>query len=48
MTGVVTQFHKAYPACAKTKIKVVFVPWRNRATDWTTAARGRVAVAVKE
>jgi len=37
MSGVVTQFHKAYPAYAKTKIKVVFVPWGNRATDWTTA-----------
>ena len=37
MNGIVTQFHKAYPAYAKTKIKVVFVPWGNRATDWTTA-----------
>jgi len=37
MSGVVTQFHKAYPAYAKTKVKVVFVPWGNRATDWTTA-----------
>ena len=37
MDGVVTQFHKAYPAYAKTKIHVVFVPWGNRTTDWTTA-----------
>jgi ABC-type glycerol-3-phosphate transport system substrate-binding protein len=37
MNAVVTQFHKAYPAYAKTKIKVVFVPWGNRATAWTTA-----------
>src|SRR5262250_2236372 len=29
MSGVVTQFHKAYPAYAKTKVKVVFVPWGN-------------------
>ena len=37
MNGVVTQFHKAYPAYAKTKVHVVFVPWGNRTTDWTTA-----------
>jgi ABC-type glycerol-3-phosphate transport system substrate-binding protein len=37
MNGVVVQFHKDYPAYAKTKIKVVFVPWGNRSTDWTTA-----------
>ena len=37
MNGVVTQFHKAYPAFAKTKVHVVFVPWGNRTTDWTTA-----------
>jgi ABC-type glycerol-3-phosphate transport system substrate-binding protein len=52
MTGVVAQFHKAYPAYAKTKIKVVCVPWGNRATDWTTAfssgKNGLVAGAVKE
>jgi N,N'-diacetylchitobiose transport system substrate-binding protein len=37
MNGVIAQFHKDYPAYAKTKIKVVFVPWGNRSTDWTTA-----------
>jgi N,N'-diacetylchitobiose transport system substrate-binding protein len=37
MNGVVAEFHKDYPAYAKTKIHVVFVPWQNRATDWTTA-----------
>lgn len=37
MNGVVAQFHKDYPAYAKTKVKVVFVPWQNRSTDWTTA-----------
>jgi ABC-type glycerol-3-phosphate transport system substrate-binding protein len=37
MNGVVTQFHKDYPAYSKTKVHVVFVPWGNRTTDWTTA-----------
>jgi N,N'-diacetylchitobiose transport system substrate-binding protein len=37
MNGVVTQFHKDYPAYAKTKVKVVFVPWTVRTTDWTNA-----------
>ena len=37
MNGVIAQFHKDYPAYAKTKIKVVFVPWGNRSTAWTTA-----------
>jgi ABC-type glycerol-3-phosphate transport system substrate-binding protein len=37
MNGVVAQFHKNFPAYAKTKVKVVFVPWTNRATDWTNA-----------
>ena len=37
MNSVISQFHKSNPAYAKTKVKVVFVPWGNRATDWTTA-----------
>jgi ABC-type glycerol-3-phosphate transport system substrate-binding protein len=37
MNGVVSQFHKAYPAYAKTKIKVIYVPWTNRVTEWTNA-----------
>jgi N,N'-diacetylchitobiose transport system substrate-binding protein len=37
MNGVVSQFHKDYPAYAKTKVKVVFIPWTSRATDWTNA-----------
>jgi N,N'-diacetylchitobiose transport system substrate-binding protein len=37
MNGVVSQFHKAYPAYASTKVKVVFVPWTSRTTDWTNA-----------
>ena len=37
INGVAAQFRKDYPAYAKTKIHVVFVPWQNRATAWTTA-----------
>jgi ABC-type glycerol-3-phosphate transport system substrate-binding protein len=37
MNGVVAEFHKDYPAYANTQVKVVWVPWGNRATDWTNA-----------
>jgi N,N'-diacetylchitobiose transport system substrate-binding protein len=37
MNGVVSGFHKQYPAYAKTKVKVVYVPWGNRTADWTNA-----------
>src|SRR5258708_8385411 len=37
MNGVVSQFHRACPAYAKTQVKVVWVPWTSRATEWTTA-----------
>jgi ABC-type glycerol-3-phosphate transport system substrate-binding protein len=37
MNGVITQFHKDYPAYANTQVKVVWVPWGNRTTDWTDA-----------
>ena len=37
MNGVVSQFHKDYPAYAKTSVHVVFVPWTNRTSDWTNA-----------
>ena len=37
MNGVVSQFHKNYPAYAKTKVNVVFVPWTNRTSDWANA-----------
>jgi len=37
MNSVVTQFHKQYPAYAKTKVNVVWVPWTNRTTDWNNA-----------
>ncbi len=37
MNGVIAQFHQDYPAYASTKVKVVWVPWGNRTTDWTNA-----------
>ncbi len=37
MNSVISQFHKNYPADAKTKVKVVFIPWTNRTQDWTNA-----------
>jgi ABC-type glycerol-3-phosphate transport system substrate-binding protein len=37
MNGVVSQFHKTYKTYAKTKVKVIFVPWTNRVTEWTNA-----------
>jgi ABC-type glycerol-3-phosphate transport system substrate-binding protein len=37
MNNVVAQFHKDYPAYKNTKVKVVWVSWGNRATDWTNA-----------
>ena len=37
MNGVVSQFHKQYPAYARTSVKVVFVPWTNRTQDWANA-----------
>lgn len=37
MNGVVSQFHKQFPQYAKTQVKVVWVPWTNRTTDWNNA-----------
>jgi len=37
MKGVVSQFHKQFPAYAKTKVDVSWIPWGNRTTDWTNA-----------
>ena len=37
MNNVVAQFHQQYPAYAQTKVKVVWVPWTSRTTDWNTA-----------
>jgi ABC-type glycerol-3-phosphate transport system substrate-binding protein len=37
MNSVISQFHKSNPAYAKTKVKVVFIPWTNRTQDWTNA-----------
>jgi N,N'-diacetylchitobiose transport system substrate-binding protein len=37
MNGVVAQFHKQYPAYAKTKVNVVWVPWTNATTAFNNA-----------
>ena len=37
MNGVVTQFHKQFPAFKSTKVVVDWIPWTNRVTDWTNA-----------
>jgi ABC-type glycerol-3-phosphate transport system substrate-binding protein len=37
MNGAVAQFHKQFPQYAKTQVKVVWVPWGNRTTDWNNA-----------
>jgi len=37
MNSVISQFHKQYPAYAKTQVKTVFIPWTNRTSDWTNA-----------
>jgi ABC-type glycerol-3-phosphate transport system substrate-binding protein len=37
MNGVEAQFYKQYPAYAKTKINVVWVPWTNATSDFNTA-----------
>ena len=49
MNGVVSQFHKDYPAYAKTKVKVVWVPWTNATTEFTNAlSSGKNAPDVTE
>ena len=37
MASVVKEFHKQFPAYAKTKVKVDWIPWGDRTTDWTNA-----------
>jgi N,N'-diacetylchitobiose transport system substrate-binding protein len=37
MNGVVRQFHRQFPAYAKTRVVVDWIPWGNRTTDWTNA-----------
>jgi ABC-type glycerol-3-phosphate transport system substrate-binding protein len=37
MKGIEAQFYKQYPAYAKTKINVVWVPWTNATSDFNTA-----------
>jgi ABC-type glycerol-3-phosphate transport system substrate-binding protein len=49
MNGVVSQFHKDYPAYAKTKVKVVWVPWTTATTEFTDAlSSGKNAPDVTE
>jgi N,N'-diacetylchitobiose transport system substrate-binding protein len=49
MNGVVTQFHKSYPAYAKTKIVIKWIPWTNATADWTNAlASGKNAPDITE
>ena len=49
MNGVVSQFHKAYSAYAKTKVNVVYVPWTNATTEFTNAlSSGKNAPDVTE
>jgi ABC-type glycerol-3-phosphate transport system substrate-binding protein len=37
MNGVIQQFHKQFPAYAKTGVVTSWIPWGNRTTDWTNA-----------
>jgi N,N'-diacetylchitobiose transport system substrate-binding protein len=37
MNGVVADFHKEFPQYAKTQVKVDWIPWGNRTTDWNNA-----------
>ncbi len=37
MNQVVTQFHQQFPQYAKTQVKVDWIPWGNRTTDWNNA-----------
>jgi ABC-type glycerol-3-phosphate transport system substrate-binding protein len=37
MNGVVAQFHREFPAYAKTKVSVVWVPWTDNTADWNNA-----------
>jgi ABC-type glycerol-3-phosphate transport system substrate-binding protein len=37
MNGVVAEFHKEFPQYANTQVKVDWIPWGNRTTDWNNA-----------
>ena len=37
MNGVVSQFHTQFPQYANTQVKVDWIPWGNRTTDWNNA-----------
>jgi len=40
MNGITAQFKKDYPAYAKTKVNVVWIPWTDVTSDWTNAEAG--------
>ncbi len=49
MNGVIAQFHKDFPQYAKTKVKVVWVPWTSNTTEWNDAlASGKNAPDITE
>jgi ABC-type glycerol-3-phosphate transport system substrate-binding protein len=37
MNGVVASFHSQFPQYANTQVKVDWIPWGNRTTDWNNA-----------
>jgi ABC-type glycerol-3-phosphate transport system substrate-binding protein len=37
MNGVVQQFHQKFPQYKNTSVKVDWIPWTSRTTDWTNA-----------
>jgi N,N'-diacetylchitobiose transport system substrate-binding protein len=37
MNNITAEFHKDYPAYAKTKVVVKWIPWGNRTQDWNNA-----------
>jgi ABC-type glycerol-3-phosphate transport system substrate-binding protein len=37
MNNVAAEFHKEFPQYAKTQVKVDWIPWGNRTTDWNSA-----------
>jgi N,N'-diacetylchitobiose transport system substrate-binding protein len=37
MNGITAQFHQQYPQYANTQVKVDWIPWGNRTTDWNNA-----------
>jgi ABC-type glycerol-3-phosphate transport system substrate-binding protein len=37
MNSIITQFHKDFPQYANTQVKVDWIPWGDRTTDWNNA-----------